>query len=85
MLSKTCAAIVASFSPLLRARPNALLPFFSMLLTQPFIIFGQPNITNFVLSTNLDRHDGEGNPEAADGVGDEDEADHHHEGRGHQH
>ena len=35
--------------------------------------------------TNLNGHDGEGNPETADRVGDEDEADHHHEGRGDQH
>ena len=35
--------------------------------------------------TNLDGHDGEGDPETADRVGDEDEADHHHEGRRDQH
>ena len=35
--------------------------------------------------TNLDGHDGEGDPETADRVGDEDEADHHHESRRHQH
>ena len=36
-------------------------------------------------AAHLDRHDGEGDPETADRVGDEDEADHHHERRGHQH
>ena len=35
--------------------------------------------------TNLDGHDGECDPETADWVGDEDEADDHHEGRSHQH
>ena len=35
--------------------------------------------------TNLNGHDGEGDPETADRVGDEDEADHHHEGRRDQH
>ena len=36
-------------------------------------------------AAHLDGHDGEGDPETADRVGDEDEADHHHERRRHQH
>ena len=41
-------------------------------------------VTSRAASPHLDGHDGEGHPETADRVGDQDEGDYHHEGGGDQ-